>query len=118
MFSMYFGYIGRYCVSPFQFEARVISGSRVYVQVKKANTAPHWRRERKLETLAQLHRHTYTCLSSGRAGSTLSPRRGGVSPTIRRVAAFPPTEVDVGLVLVSLVCSVWALERPLSAPSN
>lgn len=47
---------------------------------------------------------THTCLSSGTDGSTLSPRRGGVSPTRRRVV--DSTVVDVVPVLVSLVCSV------------
>ena len=58
----------------------------------------------------------YTCRSSGIAGSTLSPRRGGVSPAMRSVA--DPTAAEVGLTLGGRACSGCARERSRSAPSN
>lgn len=59
---------------------------------------------------------TYTCLSRGTEGSTLSPRRGGVSPTRRSVVES--TDLAVLPALDNRVCSVCAHERSLSAPSN
>lgn len=60
---------------------------------------------------------TYTCFSRGRDGSTLSPSRGGVSPTRRSVAASHADDAEP-IFLVNLVWSGWARERSLSAPSN
>lgn len=59
---------------------------------------------------------TYTCLSRGTDGSTLSPRRGGVSPTRRSVVES--TELVAWPALASQGCSVCTRERSRSAPSN
>lgn len=59
---------------------------------------------------------TYTCLSRGTEGSTLSPRRGGVSPTRRSVVES--AEPVVLPALEYRVCSVCPHERSRSVPSN
>lgn len=65
---------------------------------------------------AMMLQSTYTCLSRGTEGSTLSPRRRGVSPTRRSVVES--AELVVLPALENRVCSVFAHERSRSAPSN